>query len=51
MPGLWVPDADESIQMDSHYAVRVANNDSPWWTTADGKYGVTILGAVTITKQ
>ena len=33
MPGLWVPDADESIQMDSRYAVRVANNDSPWWTT------------------
>jgi len=29
-------DADESIQMDSRYAVRVANNDSPWWTTADG---------------
>jgi hypothetical protein len=33
MPGLWVPDADENIQMDSHYAVRVDNNDSPWWTT------------------
>lgn len=27
MLGLWMPDADESIQMDSRYAVRVANND------------------------
>jgi len=51
MLGLWMPDADESIQLDSRYAVRVANNDSPWWTTADGKFGVNILGAVKITKE
>ncbi len=48
MLGLWMPDADESIASDSRYAVRVANRDAPWWTTADGKYGVNILGTVTI---
>ena len=46
MLGLWLPDADESIQLDSRYAVRVANSDSPWWTTAEGKYGINILGTV-----
>jgi hypothetical protein len=35
MLGLWMPDADESIQMDSRYAVRTSNRDFPWWTTAD----------------
>lgn len=48
MVGLWLPDADESIQLDSRYAVRTANRDTPWWTTADGKYGVNILGTVII---
>jgi len=51
MLGLWMPDADESIQSDSRYAVRVANNDSPWWTTVDDKFGVNILGAIKITKE
>jgi Domain of unknown function (DUF4874)/Domain of unknown function (DUF4832) len=51
MIGLWLPDADESIKLDSRYAVRVANRDAPWWTTAEGKFGVNILGTVTITKQ
>ena len=48
MLGLWLPDADESIRQDSRYAVRAANRDVPWWTTADGKYGVNILGTVKI---
>ncbi len=51
MLGLWMPDADESIQQDSRYAVRVANNDSPWWTTANGKYGVNILGTVRLSDK
>ena len=46
MVGLWIPDADESIQLDSRYSVRVANRDAPWWTTVDGKYGVNILETV-----
>ena len=51
MLGLWLPDADESIQMDSRYAVRTANRDVPWWTTADGRYGINILGTVTILTE
>jgi len=49
MVGFWLPDADESIQLYSRYAVHVANRDVPWWTTADGKYGVNILGTVKVT--
>ncbi|MBN1343535.1 MAG: DUF4832 domain-containing protein [Phycisphaerae bacterium] len=44
--GLWMPDAYESIRMDSRYAVRVANRDVPWWTGKDGRYGVNVLGEV-----
>ncbi len=51
MLGLWLPDADESIQLDSRYAVRAANRDIPWWTTANGKYGVNILGTVNISEK
>ena len=48
--GLWLPDAGESIRTDARYAVRVANRDVPWWETADGRYGVNILGTLKITK-
>ncbi|NOX67146.1 MAG: DUF4832 domain-containing protein [Chlorobi bacterium] len=51
MLGLWMPDADESIRLDSRYAVRTANRDTPWWTTADGKYGVNILGTVKVSAK
>ena len=51
MLGLWLPDTDESIQLDSRYAVRTANDDVPWWTTADGKYGVNILGTIKISAE
>jgi hypothetical protein len=51
MLGLWLPDADESIRMDSRYAVRTANRDVSWWTTGDGRYGVNILGTVTILTE
>ena len=42
--GLWLPDAYQSLRLDSRYSVRVANRDIPWWTDADGSYGVNILG-------
>ena len=51
MLGLWLPDGSERIRMDSRYAVRTANRDVPWWTTADGRYGVNILGTVTIVRR
>jgi len=51
MLGLLLPDASESIASDSRYAIRVANRDVPWWTTAAGEYGVNILGSVKIVAE
>ena len=48
--GLWLPDAYPSLQKDSRYAIRVANRDAPWWTDANGAYGVNILGPVQIVE-
>ena len=48
--GLWLPDAGESLRTDARYAIRVANRDAPWWETADGRYGVNILGTLKITE-
>lgn len=44
--GLWLPDASAQLKMDPHYAVRVANRDVPWWTSAAGQYGINVLGAI-----
>lgn len=49
--GLWMPDAYPSLHLDPRYAVRVANRDVPWWTDANGRYGVNLLGEVRITPQ
>ena len=48
--GLWLPDAYESISMDSRYAVRLANRDVAWWVDPDGKYGINIIGMTDIVK-
>jgi hypothetical protein len=47
--GLWLPDAAPSLRLAPRYAVRVANRDAPWWTDADGRYGVNVLGEVQVT--
>ena len=44
--GLWLPDAAESLRLDSRYAIRVANRDVPWWTDPRGNYGINLLGVV-----
>jgi hypothetical protein len=49
MLGLYLPDADAAIADDARYALQLANRDTPWWTTADNRYGVNILGTVRIT--
>jgi hypothetical protein len=48
--GLWLPDAQPSIQHDPRYAVRLANRDAPWAVSADGRYGVNVLGEMEVTK-
>lgn len=44
--GLWMPDAYGSLRVDPRYAVRFANQNVPWWTDADGGYGINILAHV-----
>ena len=46
--GLWLPDAAESLRLDPHYAVRVANRDVPWWTNPGGQYGINLLGVIEV---
>jgi hypothetical protein len=48
MVGLWLPDAAERLRLDPRYAVRFANRDVPWWTTAAGEYGVNVLGTIDV---
>lgn len=47
--GLWLPDASESLRLDPRYAVRVANGDVPWWCDREGRYGINVLGTLTVT--
>jgi len=51
MVGLAMPDASDRIADDARFSVRVANRDVPWWTTADGKDGVNILGRARIVER
>ena len=46
--GLWMPDSYDSIRLEPRYAVRFANRNVPWWTDADGGYGINILGVLQI---
>jgi hypothetical protein len=45
--GLWIPDGSATLRYNPRYAVRCANSDVSWITTADG-YGVNSLAAVTL---
>lgn len=49
--GLWIADASERLRMDPRYAIRCANRGLPWWVSADGSYGMTILGEVEIPES
>jgi hypothetical protein len=45
-----MPDASPSLRLDPRYAVRVANRDAVWWTDADGRYGINVLGTLEIVE-
>lgn len=49
--GLWLPDPKPAIRLDPQFAVRLANRDTPWWTSLDGKYGVNILHTIQVTEK
>ncbi len=48
--GIWLPDIHKTIHLDSRYAIRFANRDINWWTTAKGEYGINLIGMIHITK-
>jgi hypothetical protein len=43
---LWLPDAAPALRLNPHYAIRLANRDTTWWTDEAGRYGANILGLV-----
>lgn len=46
--GLWLPDSDPALHLDSHYAIRCSNRDSAWWVGPGGSYGVNLLGTIEV---
>ena len=46
--GIWLPDPYKNIRYDARYAVRFANRDVSWWTGAGNKYGINIIGDITV---
>ena len=49
--GLWLPDIHTTIKKDARYAIRLANRDTNWWTTAKGGYGINLVGRVLIKES
>lgn len=45
---LWLPDNSETLHHDARFAVRCANRDAPWLVTPDQRYGVNLLGELTV---
>lgn len=48
--GLRMPDASSSLRLDPRYAVRGANRDAVWWTDAEGRFGINVLGTLQIAE-
>lgn len=46
--GLWLPDRSEKLREDPRYAIRVANRMIPFWTDAQGKYGINLIGMLEV---
>ncbi len=49
--GLWLPDPKPTIRLDPQFAVRLANRDTPWWTSPGGQYGVNILHTMQVGSE
>jgi hypothetical protein len=45
--GLWIPDGSPKLMHNPLYAIRCANSDVSWLTTADG-HGVNLLTSITV---
>lgn len=46
--GLWLPARRDTVRLDPRYAIRLANRDTPWWTSPGGRYGVNLLGEINV---
>lgn len=50
--GVWMPDASPRLRKRADYALRFANGDVPFWTSADGRFwGINLLGAVEVLAE
>ncbi len=48
--GLWIPDGSLQLKYNAEYAIRCAN-DITWFIDSDKRYGVNILGKISIEKN
>jgi hypothetical protein len=49
--GFWLPDPKPAIRLDPQFAVRLANRDTPWWISMDGRYGVNLLHTIRVAEK
>jgi hypothetical protein len=49
--GLWLPDARDNVRLDPRYAIRFANRNVDWWEDSAGRYGINILGQITVRRR
>ena len=46
--GIWMPDNRASLQQDARYAIRLASRAVPWWRGPADRYGVNLIGEVSV---
>lgn len=46
--GLWIPSGNEELKYNAKYAIRCANEDTEWYTSPDGKYGINVLTTIDV---
>ena len=48
--GIWLPDAAPALRLDARQAMRFANRDATWWTDAEGRYGIHLIGTIEVRR-
>ena len=45
---LWLPDPAPTLRMNPAYAIRLANRDTVWWRSLDGRRGANVFGLLQV---
>ena len=45
---LWLPNPAPALRLNSDFAVRLANRDTAWWRSLEGRYGANLFGVVKV---